>query len=96
VIPATGFIGNIFNIYFHEYIPRAAAVGASLRALGKASRLAWTAHPWLLYWYFHCDAISPIINDLLAVRVTCPTSNEIAVARGAVATGDSPRHYQQR
>ncbi|CAF1342775.1 unnamed protein product [Rotaria sordida] len=47
-IPTMGFINNILNIYFHQYLPRAAILAEQIRRISLDDSFIYTTHPWLL------------------------------------------------
>ncbi|CAF4222940.1 unnamed protein product, partial [Rotaria magnacalcarata] len=53
-IPATGFINNILNIYFHQYFPRAATLAEQILHISPKDSFIYTTHPWLLSMFFDC------------------------------------------
>ena len=82
-IPLTGFINNILNIYFHDYLPRAALLDEQIRRLDANERFVYTTHPWILSMFFDCPP-----NFVLAgIKLNCPTANELSLIEGAIRTG---------
>jgi hypothetical protein len=86
-IPITGFINNILNIYFHQHFPRAVSVAATMRATSKR-RFIYTTHPWLVSLYLDC----PTNMILSAIPLVCPSPDQVASFRAAVAAGDITWH----
>ena len=83
-VPVLGLINNILNIYFGEYFPRAISVANDLRSRGGTERLIWTSQPWLVSLYLDC----PPNFVLSGIQLVCPTPDELAAFRAAVARGD--------
>ena len=83
-IPATGFINNILNIYFHDYLPRAALLAEQIRRLDSDQTFVYTTHPWILSMFFDCPP-----NFVLAdIKLKCPTTDELQLIEGAIRIGD--------
>ncbi len=82
-IPAIGFINNILNIYFHEYLPRAALLDEQIRLLNPNERFVYTTHPWILSMFFDC----PPDFVLAGIKLNCPTADELKLIEGAIRTG---------
>jgi hypothetical protein len=83
-----GFINNVLNTYFHTYFPRAVNVSRALRARGGPERLVYTTHGWLVHLFLHC----PESLTLSGIPLACPTPEELAGFKLAVAAGDIVWH----
>jgi hypothetical protein len=83
-----GFITNVLNTYFHTYFPRAVNVSKALRAGGGPERLVYTTHGWLVHLFLHC----PESLTLAGIPLVCPTPEDIAAFKLAVAAGDIVWH----
>ncbi|CAK0792252.1 unnamed protein product, partial [Prorocentrum cordatum] len=70
---------GLIDLYFDEYFPRAAAVGAELRKAGGQARLRWMTHPYLVSLYVSCPP---------GLGLHCPGEDELAVFQEAVTAGD--------
>ena len=82
-IPATGFVNNILNVYFHQYFPRAAILAEQIRRLSLDDSFVYTTHPWLLSMFFDCPP-----NFVLAgIQLKCPSDDELALVERAIRTG---------
>ncbi|CAF1051516.1 unnamed protein product [Rotaria sordida] len=82
-IPATGFINNILNIYFHQYLPRAAILAEQIHRISPDDSFVYTTHPWLLSMFFDCPS-----NLVLAgIQLKCPSSDELMLIERAIRTG---------
>ncbi len=82
-IPKIGFINNILNIYFHDYLPRAALLAEQIRRLNPTETFVYTTHAWILSMFFDCPS-----NFVLAgVQLNCPTADELQLIEGAIRTG---------
>ena len=86
-IPITGFINNILNIYFLQHFPRAVSVAATMRAT-STRRFIYTTHPWLVSLYLNCPA-NMLLSD---IPLVCPSPDQVASFRAAVAAGDITWH----
>jgi hypothetical protein len=87
-IPATGFINNILNIYFHQYFPRAAILAEQIRRISSDDTFVYTTHPWLLSMFFDCPS-----NFVLAdITLQCPSDDELQLIERAIRRGDITWH----
>ncbi|CAF2141551.1 unnamed protein product [Rotaria magnacalcarata] len=82
-IPATGFINNILNIYFHQYFPRAAILAEQILHISPKDSFIYTTHPWLLSMFFDC----PQNLVLAGIKLICPSSDELALVERAIRLG---------
>ena len=73
---------GVINSYFHTFFPRAARLGAQLRAKGEEP-LAWMTQSWLVDLFLDCPA---------GLDLECPTSNAVATFKAAVRAGDITWH----
>jgi hypothetical protein len=82
-IPDIGFVNNILNIYFHEYLPRAVLLAEQIRRLNPNESFVYTTHPWILSMFFDCPS-----NFVLAgIKLNCPTADELQLIEGGIRTG---------
>ena len=83
-IPKTGFIGNVLNVYFQEYFPRAIRLGMEMEKVDPDSGFIYTTHPWLLNLYLNC----PLNFTLNGIQLYCPSNDEIQVMTAAILAGN--------
>lgn len=84
----TGFINNILNIYFHQYLPRAAILADQIRQISPDDNFVYTTHPWLLSMFFDCPS-----NLVLAgIPLQCPSKDELALVERAIRHGSITWH----
>eukprot|EP01062_Namystynia_karyoxenos_P066629 TRINITY_DN60538_c0_g1_i1.p1 TRINITY_DN60538_c0_g1~~TRINITY_DN60538_c0_g1_i1.p1 ORF type:complete len:822 (+),score=209.81 TRINITY_DN60538_c0_g1_i1:75-2468(+) len=76
-------IVDVLNEYFATYIPRAVSVGAALRAEGGDARLSWLTQSYIVSLYLDCPP---------GLGLKCPTADEVAKFKTAVAAGDITWH----
>ncbi|CAF4021631.1 unnamed protein product [Rotaria sordida] len=81
-IPTMGFINNILNIYFHQYLPRAAILAEQIRRISLDDSFIYKTHPWLLSMFFDCPS-----NFVLAgIELKCPSNDELMLIERAIRT----------
>ena len=69
---------GVINTYFHTFFPRAARLGAQLRAKGQEP-LAWMTQSWLVDLFLDCPP---------GLAIKCPSGEEVAALKAAVRAGD--------
>ena len=79
---AAGVAPSVVAEYFSSYFPRAAAVGAALRAARNES-LQWMTQSWLVNLFLDCPA---------GLGLRCPNATQIAAVEAAIAAGDITWH----
>lgn len=73
---------DVINQAFDEHFPRAAGVGAALRARGGPERLRWMTHTYLVSLFLDCPP---------KMGLHCPNKTAIANFTTAVTEGVSTR-----
>ena len=70
---------NVINLYFDQYFPRAAQVGAELRARDGDERLRWMTQTYLVSLFLDCPT---------GLGLHCPNATAVATFEAAVRAGD--------
>ena len=70
---------DVINQAFTEHFPRAAGVGAAIRARGGAERLRWMTHTYLVSLFLDCPP---------NMGLHCPNATALANFTAAVTAGD--------
>ncbi|KAJ9443926.1 hypothetical protein DIPPA_29372 [Diplonema papillatum] len=84
-----GFMANVINTYTLEYFRSALELSRALKNMGSPYRFVYTTHPWLVSLYIDCPEHVVLANG---TKLLCPTAEEMAQFKQAVADGDIVWH----